>query len=284
MKKSLIKTALGLGAALLVAGQAQADLITDWNWTLDSAWTVASPALGLDPSTDVIGSNPLTVNGTAGFGTLSWGQNSAGTQSSLVITNPNLDSTNDSATLFELVDIGGGLYSDTVDGTLFIHNNVTIRRPWLTAMTLTDLFTITAVGAGSPSATTNPDFDWSFVETFNEDDIGDCFADDAGPTPCSDIMVLNDAAPLQFSFSEDGYIYTVTVGAAGLGLLPDSACAEAGEDSPCIGLITPEDASTPFQFFINLTATARQVSEPSILALMGLGLLGIGYRRRKNRK
>ena len=281
MNKSLMKTALGLSAAFLIAGQAQAALMTDWNWTLDSAWTATTPVLGLDPAVNVIGSDPTTVNGTAGFATLSWGQNLAGTQSSMSIINPNLDSTA-GATPFELVDIGGGLYSDTVLGTLFVHDNVTIRRPWLTAMTLTDLFTLTAAGAAGPSAVTNPDFDWSFVETFNEDFLDDCFADDVGPTPCSDILVLNDAAPLQFSFSEAGYLYTVTVGADGLGFLPDSACTAAGESTGCVGLITEEDASNPFQFFINLTA--RKVSEPSMLALIGLGLMGIGYRRRKNRK
>jgi len=286
MKLSLLKKTLGLSAALLVAGQVQADLITDWNWTLDSAWTGTDPSLGGDSATDVIGSNPIMVGLDQGFATISWGSSyEGGGQSSLVVNNPNLDSDDGGASgavAFNLQHVGGGVYSDTVDGTLFTHNNITILPPFLTSMTLTDLFTLTADGDVAPSAVANPDFDWLFIETINEDDGDDCFADDPFATPCSDIMVLQDAAPLSFNFAKEGYIYTVTVGAQGLGPLPESACTEAGASTPCIGLITEEDASTPFQFVINLTA--RKISEPSILALMGLGLFGIGYRRRKNRK
>lgn len=278
MNFSLAKKAIGVSAAMLIAGQASAALITDWNWTLDSAWTATTPVLG----GDVTGTGPIDINGTAGFSTISWGNDfEGGGQSSLVVNNPNLDSGDAGTDLFELVDMGGGVYSDTVLGTLFTHNNVVIRPPSLTAVTLSDLFSLTGAGALAPSIVTNPDFNWAFTETPNID--GECFAGDPNvATPCSDILVLLNPQPLQVSFSEGGYNYSLLVGALELGPLPAGACAEAGQAFPCIGIITEEATSSDFQFFITLTAT--KIAEPSVLALMGLSLLGFGFSRRQKRK
>jgi hypothetical protein len=225
------------------------------------------------------------VNGTDGYSTISWGTDIGNGQSSLVVQNPELDSTTN-ASAFNLTEtgLGTGVYKDTVVATLFTHNNFVIELPGITEMTLTDYFTLTGSGLPVPSFAANPDFFWAFKETSNTSSgvSADCFADDPYPTPCSDILVLKNPAPLQVSFQEDGYNYSILVGASGLGPLDASACSEAGEASPCIGLITEEAASTNVQFFITLTAT--KIAEPSALALMGLGLLGFGFSRRQKRK
>jgi hypothetical protein len=278
MNFSLVKKTIGITAAMLITGQASAALITNWNWTLDSAWTATTPALG----SGVTGSGLVDVNGTDGYSTISWGTDIGNGQSSLVVQNPELDSTNASAVAFELTEVAPGVYGDIQFATLFTHNNFVIELPGITEMTLTDYFTLTGLGLAAPSLITNPDFDWAFKETTNTDSGDDCFAADPFVTPCSDILVLKNPAPLQISFQEDGYNYSILVGATNLVPLDASACTEAGEGFPCVGLITEEAASTNVQFFITLTAT--KIAEPSALALMGLGLLGFGFSRRQKRK
>ena len=78
-----------------------------------------------------------------------------------------------------------------------------------------------------------------------------------------------------------GYIYTLTIGASGLGGLSDAACTEAGVSSGCVGLVTAEENENPVQFFLNLTA---QIPAPTSLALLGVGLLGLGAFGRKQHK
>ena len=280
-----------IAASAVFATHANAALITDWNFDLISGWTASTPA-------SVTESGNVDINGEAGFQTLQWGTDarngedgwdvadvaggaetenigiSTGTtddQSALFIQNPTIE-----GSALTLSDDGGGVFSGDAFGTRFYHLNNVLSAggdPALQTAALTDFFKLTG---GGVEITTNPTFDVLFEETPNN---GNCTP--SSVSNCDDIFVLTNPDLLQEQFMHEGYIYTLTIGADGLGALDDATCAAAGVASGCVGLTTKETFYNPVQFFINLTA---RIPTPTSLALLGAGLLGLGAFARKQRK
>lgn len=291
--KNILLTS-AIAASSLVAMQANAALITNWNFDLTSAWKNPAPA-------SVTESNDVNNDGVVGSSTLKWGEDGATGADGWDVAdvaggagfeniNNDTNTTNDQSTLFiqnpviagaslNLVDQGGGVYSSgNVDGTLFYHlNNILTNNagspPSLTGADLEDFFRLTGAGF---ELTTNPTFNVLFKETPNQ---APCPG--ANVTTCDDIFAVTNPALLQESFMHQGYIYKLTIGATGLGLLDNASCAAAGAPAGCIGLKTAENGNNPVQFFINLTA---QIPTPTSLALLGAGLLGLGAFARKQSK
>lgn len=307
MNFSMKKTVIGMAGGLLVAAQVSAAPIIDWEWSLDAGWSAFSPA-GVEPVNPVDGVQALNGDAIAAWDTLQWGtpSNEAGlnpglAQSSVVVGNPNLDSRDFAGTGAEtlvLVDQGDGTWYDQVNGTEFTHNNNTIQGISLTDMVLSEVFRIVPQFAVpvDPTAPLGPiaaapSFELSFLETTNlrvdgdPNDTSRCDSAYQNPGslyPCDDIFVILNPEELTFSFTApDNYIYTIDVTVDGLDPLGD-ACSDFGAADNCLGLITEEASSNTFQFLIALSA--RKIPEPSVLALMGLGLLGLGYRRRQSKK
>jgi len=286
MNFSMKKSVIGLAGGLFIAAQASAMPFINWDWTLDAAWTDYNPK---NQDSGVFATGPVAGFGGNGFDTLTWGkpapadQGGNGNPSSVVITNPSLDSTTNADTIV-LLDQGDGTWAGKVEGTKFIHNNnvITDASSWLTDLKLSEIFKIGPQGLGYGPAVT-PSFDLRFLETVNQEDIADCPAFQESATACDDVFIVLNPGGLSFEFQiGDGYVYGLSVTNEGLQDVDLLTCAFFGGNPDCQGLITDEGNSNEFQFFINLTA--RKISEPSILALMGLGLLGLGFRRRQNRK
>jgi len=280
-----------IAAAAVVASQANAALITDWEFDLISGWTGSQPV-------SVTESGVVTGNGVEGFDTLSWGTDfepssdgwdtvdvAGGTgseninndvittndQSALFIQNPTILSQ-----MFSLTEIGstGVFSSGLVDGTLFYHLNNVISGASLTSATLSDFFELRGNGIVE---TITPDFNILFEETSN---TAACVT--ASTSICDDIFVITNPELLEETFTHMGFLYTLIIGAEGLGVLDNDACAEAGVGSGCVGLLTEETDNNPVQFLLTLTAVA--IPTPASLALLGAGLLGLGAFARKQRK
>jgi len=262
--KSLI-CALAIAGAGMVATAAQAAPIVEWEYTVETTWV---------GSTFTTGTGSQTTNDTQ----LSWGQTGA--------TEPWDGGTNRSG--LEIEDVSPQPGTVFTNGAIaptseITHYNNSIAGEYATLDTATLRTALTLSAVDPDPAPEDPlalaealIFDIDFIETPNDGSCG--FPSDSN---CDDIFVIAFGA-LANSFDYLGVTYNIAIVtlSGNINPLPNATCAEAGVANGCLGFTTPEGENTPVDFGILIT----QVPAPGALAVMGMGLLGLGALARRRKK
>jgi len=279
MKKILAGLVLS-SSGFFVAG-ASAALINLWDWTSDGGFVIGGGTCsnGAEAACNLTydnasGVTPSTVAGTASV--MSWGTGSSATaangeQSGLQgvfgasgagpYNAQLLGSGPIPIPMFEQLVTNGGW---TNTGAAIHYNNIiTEDGGYMTTSVLTTTFQLLTPAAGPVNST---DINITFLESHN---TAPCPGPNPHGTVCDDVFSVS-ALPPPVVFVYDGITYTLTFRFAdGPGAIVSGNTIYTAENAPGTAVM-----------FVQARIDARVVPVPGVLALMGAGLMLLGWRVR----
>lgn len=271
-----------IGAMALFSASAQAAPIISWDYNVTLEWTGAVFSAG--NGSQISNGSELSWGATGGSHAVPGGDRSA-----LVITDSPATGSIDTLLPGSPLPGNPGFPADPAQVGLtntVTHYNNSISSSYATLNTaqVTSVLNLTPTNPAGPAiGPFQAVFDIYFTETPNT--AGSCAV--PGGAPCSDIFVISFGSLNQYLGQIDGYDYYASIfeTSGNLNALSNDACTAAGASMGCLGFVTEENAETPAQFaFIITTVPILQVPEPGVLALLGIGLFGLGMGRRFARR
>jgi hypothetical protein len=283
MNTKKVLAGLILASSGFLAASTYAAVIPAWDWATDGGFVIgggtcsnggeAACNLTYD---NVSGETPSTIVGTASV--MTWGTGSTagagtGTQSGLQGVFGSSSAGPYDAQLLNsdpvIIPAFGQIITNagwTNTGAAIHYNNIiTPAGGYMTSSTLSTTFQLLTPDAGAVNLA---NIDIGFLETPN---ISPCATSNPHGTVCDDIFTIT-ALPPPIVFVFDGITYTASFRFAdGPGSIVDGNTIWTAELSPGTAVMYTQ---------VRIDAAAVPVPVPGVLALMGMGLMMMGWRTR----